>query len=92
MTKPIGFLKDATLLRDEDNNPLRLQGNCLAHEERRDLVHRYMYSSLILRQIDENTFETRNSIYKVQSWVEPLPPITPEEIQLLQKYFAALIV
>ncbi len=92
MTKPIGFLRNATLLRDYDNNPYQLEGTCIAHEERRDLVHRYMHSSLILNQIDENTFETRNSIYKVQSWAEPATEPSPEELEAIHKYFNALIV
>jgi len=92
MTKPTGFLKNATLLRDRGNEPYQLEGNCVSHEERHDLVHRYMYSSLILNQIDDNTFETRNSIYKVLSWAEPATAPSPEELEAMYKYFNSLIV
>lgn len=90
--KPIGYLVDATLVCDIDNIPYRVQGKCVSHEYRRDLVNRYMYSSLILNQIDDNTFETRNSIYKVESWSEPTPPITEEQLEQVRKYIGALIV
>lgn len=89
--KPIGFLVNATLLRDNANNPYQLEGKCISHEERRDLVHRYMHSSLILNQIDDNTFETRNSIYKVESWAEPAPPLTEEQLEQYRKYMYSLI-
>ncbi len=92
MTKPIGFLRNATLLRDGGNTPYQLEGTCVSHEERHDLVHRYMYSSLILNQVNDNTFETRNSIYKVLSWAEPKTEPSPEELEAIHKYFNALIV
>lgn len=67
--KPIGFLQSAVLAKGYWNPNIEiLQGTCISHEYRGDLVHQWICTSEIIKKIDDNTFETKNSIYKVVSW------------------------
>lgn len=67
--KPIGFLENAVLTKWLWNSNIEvLEGNCISHEYRQDLIHQWIHTSEIINKIDDNTFETRNSIYKVVSW------------------------
>ncbi len=67
-TKPIAFLEQAAIVDWHGTGTLVLEGHCLSHEFRSDLVHRWIHTSEIVNKIDAETFETRNSIYKIKSW------------------------
>jgi len=43
----------------------QLHGFCIQHESRKDLVNRYMTSSLVLGKVGQETYETLNTIYNV---------------------------
>jgi hypothetical protein len=65
--KPLGLI-----IKLEDN-PLvcydtlhnQLRGFCIQHESRKDLINRWMTSSVVLNKVGDNTYETYNTIYNV---------------------------
>ena len=67
-SKPIAFIEQA-VISDWYGTPIQvLEGFCISHEARPDLVHRYIHTSEIVRKVEQDTYETKNSIYKVKSW------------------------
>ena len=68
MTKPVGHLIHASVVFIQGNNTDILEGICTAHEFRKDLINRQMYTSPIVKVIDDNTYETKNTIYVIDSW------------------------
>lgn len=70
MFKPTAILRYVDLIENRSSLIQNLEGHCVMHQGRPDLVGRPIYTSSIIKKHSHNLFETRNTMYHIESWAE----------------------